>query len=92
MGGQNKKSSESLAFILFLLCLDIRSIKDPVQGRISSPHPQQHPVSVSLHSTGPGVNVSLLWLHIKFQKVSLKEFIQTALNPPHASIAPQSLK
>lgn len=50
--------------------------------------PQQNPVSVSLQSTGPGENVSLLWLHIKIQNVSLKELIQTALNPLHASIVP----
>lgn len=67
--GENiKKSSASLASIHFLLCLDIKSIKDPVQEWISSPRPRQNPVSVSLQRTGPGGNVSLLWLHIKIQK------------------------
>lgn len=78
-GGKNgdhiKRSSESLAFIPFLLCLDIKSIKDPVQEWISSPRPRRNPVSVSLQSTGPGGNASLLWLHIKIQKgISLRVY------------------
>lgn len=78
MGGQEKKkkgkkkSSESLASVHFLLCLDIKSINGPVQEWISPQlffFNQIH--SVSLQSTGPEGNVSLLWLHIKIQKVSL---------------------
>lgn len=49
-----------------------------VQEWTSCLHPQQNPVSVSLQSTRPGENVSLLWLHIKIQKISHGEFIQTA--------------
>lgn len=67
-GHHIKKRSESLASIHFLLCLDIKSIRDAVQEWLSSPRPQQNPVSVSLQSAGPGGNVSLLWLHIKLQK------------------------
>lgn len=87
-GNHVKKSSKCLACIHLLLCHDIESNKSPVQEWISSPHSQQNPVSVSLQSTGPGENVSLLWLHIKIQKVTHKESIQTALIPLHASVAP----
>lgn len=56
-------SSESLAFIPFLLCLD--PLKIQFRSGFPLPRPQQNPsLCVSLNSTGPGGNVSLLWLHI----------------------------
>lgn len=70
--GQNiKKSSLSLATFHFTLCLLIKSMKITVQEGSSSPHPRQNPVSVSLQRTRSDGNVSLVWLHIKPQKVSL---------------------
>lgn len=78
--GQNiKKSSLSLATFHFTLCL-MKFMKIPVQEGSSSPHPRQNPVSVSLQRTRSEGNVSLVWLHIKPQKVSLEESEQLKIS------------
>lgn len=72
-GDHINKSSESLTWIHFLLCLDI---KYPFKIWFRSEFPVPVPKKIQAgESAWPGENVSLLWLHIKIQKeISLRVY------------------